>query len=86
MFKHYQEYVFKHMDFCVRKDGKEMYIPAPAVESPSALDNTVYSTAIYFSDHHAADHQFDIEVKCDLDVVLQSFTLRVKDWRVVRVD
>ncbi|HEX5106317.1 MAG TPA: hypothetical protein VFV87_21000 [Pirellulaceae bacterium] len=86
MFKHYQEYVFNHMDFRVRKEGKETYIPAPAVATPSALDNTVYSSSIYFSDDDAGQSQFDIHVKCDLDVVLQSFTLRVKDWRVVRVE
>jgi hypothetical protein len=86
MFKHYQEHVYKKVDFCERKGGETTYIPAPAVESPAALDKTVYAAFIYLSDDDAAEGQFIIELKCDLDVVLQSFTLTVKDWRIVKVD
>ena len=55
MFKHYQEYVYGNMDFCVRKVGKETYVPAPAVESPAALDKTSYAMSIYISDRDSAE-------------------------------
>lgn len=85
MYKHYQEYVYNNVDFCVRERGKTAYIPAPAVESPAALDKSVYATSIYFSDDDATAGKFDIEVNCDLEVADQVFTLTVKEWRVVSV-
>jgi len=85
MFNHYQEFVYKNMDFCVRKDGNVSYVPAPAVESPAALDKSVYAASIYFSDDDAKEGRFDIEVNCELDVGCQDFTLTVKDWQVVAV-
>jgi hypothetical protein len=86
IFKHYHQFVHRHMDFYDRHGENINDKVAPRVDSPSGIRPLLHSTPrIYFDEHDVTNSQFDICFPCTWEPVGMGITVTVRDWKITGV-